>query len=120
MPAVLIKPTETQVLASEEYKELSEKITIYEAALKERNGEITKLREEVEAVKAREAEKEPVDDIMYRLVSDPEVQRLLLKKMEDLRNKDCSSFVFSPLLLSFLYNLATLPLNALLFIILFV
>jgi integrase len=51
MPAVIIQPTETQVLASGEYKELSDKITLYEAALKERNGEIAKLREEMETMK---------------------------------------------------------------------
>jgi integrase len=51
MPAVIIQPTETQILASGEYKELSDKITLYEAALKERNGEIAKLREEMETMK---------------------------------------------------------------------
>jgi len=50
MPAVIIQPTETQVLASKEYKELNEKIELYEAALKERNGERAKLREEMEAI----------------------------------------------------------------------
>jgi ribosomal protein L3 len=47
MPAVIIQPTETQVIQSKEYKELSERLSVYEVALKERNGEIRKLQEDI-------------------------------------------------------------------------
>lgn len=88
MPAITIQPTETHVLESKDYKELKESLEVYEAALKERNGEITKLREEVEAMKAREAEKAPIDPIISKLMSNPEVQKLLERKMEELLGQD--------------------------------
>ena len=43
-----------------------------------------RLEGELEAMKARETEKEPIDDIMSRLMSDPDVQKLLKKKLGDL------------------------------------
>lgn len=49
-----------------------------------RNGKISELEEKITALEAREAEKKPVDDILNKLMSDPEVQRLLRKKLEDL------------------------------------
>lgn len=47
MPAVIIQPTETQVIQSKEYKELKEKIAIYDFALKERNHEVEELKKEL-------------------------------------------------------------------------
>jgi uncharacterized protein YjgD (DUF1641 family) len=66
---------DVKTLKSEEFK-------VVEESLKEKDSEIAKLREEIEAMQAREAEKEPVDDILSKLISDPEVQRLLRKKLE--------------------------------------
>jgi integrase len=79
-----IEPETVKTLESKEYKEIRGELDFYKEALKQRNGEMAKLMEEIEAMKAREAGREPVDDIMSRLMSDPEVQRLLKKKLEDL------------------------------------
>jgi integrase len=66
----LLTPIEVKVIETEGYKELKEENDV--------------LRRDLEAMKAIEAEKEPVDEILSRLISDPEVQRLLRKKLEGL------------------------------------
>lgn len=53
MPAVTIQLTETQVIQSGEYKELSDKAAIYEAALKERNNKIEELENRLEEIDQR-------------------------------------------------------------------
>ena len=83
-----IEPETVKTLETKEYKEIRGELDFYQDALKQRNGEMAKLMGEIEAMKAREAEKKPVDDIMSRLVSDPEVLRLLKKKLEDLKDND--------------------------------
>jgi len=84
MPAVIIQPTETQVLASEEYKELKD-------ALKQRNGEVAKLREEMEAMKAREEAREPYDEtmtkVLERLIANPEIKELIKKELGDIKGE---------------------------------
>ena len=69
----LLKPVETKVIESKGYRELK--------------NENATLREEIEAMKAREAEKEPIDDLMSRLMCDPDVQKLLKKKLGDLMDE---------------------------------
>lgn len=82
--AITIKDVETKVLESEEYKELKGKIEIYEEALKKRNEEIEKLKEEIEKLKRKEEKREPLDELMSKLMSDPEVQSLIKKKIKEL------------------------------------
>jgi len=90
MPAVIIQPTETQVIQSKEYKELNEKIEIYEAALKERNGELSKLRDEIEAMKAKEAVRESYDQrmtlFMKAMLDNPKIIKLLEEEGVDLKS----------------------------------
>jgi integrase len=86
MHVLFIGEFETKILAGKEYTELKEELDGYKEALKNRNGEIAKLREEIEELKGKEAKKEPIDSILTRLISDPEVQKLLKKKLEDLAN----------------------------------
>ena len=87
MPSVIIHPTETHVLESEEYKELKEENEAFRAALKERNGEVKELRGEMEAMKARESEKEPYEDIVSELISDPRVLKLVKEVLEEKSKK---------------------------------
>ncbi len=68
---------DVKTLKSEEFK-------VVEESLKEKDREIARLREEIEAMQARDAEREPVDEILSKLISDPEVQKLLRKKLEGL------------------------------------
>ena len=75
---------ETKVLESEEYKELKEKLEMYEEVLRKRNGEIKKLREEIEKLKRKEEKREPLDELMSKLMSDPEVQEVIKKKIKEL------------------------------------
>lgn len=84
MHVLFIGEFETKVLVSKEYAELKEELEGYKEVLKKRNGELKELREELEAMQARDAEREPVDEILSKLISDPEVQKLLRKKLEDL------------------------------------
>jgi hypothetical protein len=51
--------------------------------LHKRNGEVKELREEVEAMKVREAEKEPYEDIVSELISDPRVLKLVKEVLEE-------------------------------------
>ena len=91
MPAITIQPTETHVLESKDYKELKKSLEVYEAALKERNGEVAKLMEEVEAVKAREADIAPFDDkmtrLLERLIANPEIKELIKKEWKDTKEE---------------------------------
>lgn len=77
-----IKPGASKELKTiEELKKDLEGKTTTIAELEERLGILEKEKEEM---KAREAEKEPVNPLITRLMSDPEVQKLLTKKLEDL------------------------------------
>ena len=78
----------------ETYKRAEKYLSIKPGASKELKtiDELKKRVEDLEdernAMNAREAEKKPVDEIMSRLVSDPEVLRLLKKKLEGLEDND--------------------------------
>ena len=67
----------------ETYKRAEKYLSIKQEPSKELES-IEALRKELEAMKAREAEKEPIDTIISKLMSDPEVQRLVRKKLEGL------------------------------------
>jgi len=92
MPAITIQPTETHVLESKDYKELKASLEVYEAALKERNGEITKLREEVEEMKAIAADIAPFDDkmtrLLERLIANPELKELIKKELKETKEEE--------------------------------
>ena len=87
MHVLFIGEFETKVLASKEYAELKEEIEGYKEALKKRNGEMAKLMEEIEAVKAREAEMKKEDTIESWLMEDPEIQQLLAQLKRKLKDK---------------------------------
>ena len=87
MPSVIIHPTETHVLESKEYTELSEKIEDYKEALKKRNGEIGKLKEKLESYERDKAELEPLNKIQTeltkRLITNPE--KNMKEHLEDMK-----------------------------------
>jgi integrase/DNA-binding CsgD family transcriptional regulator len=66
----LLSISELEKVPDSKYEELM-------IELHKRNGEVKELREEIEAVKAREAEKEPYEDIVSKLISDPRVLKLV-------------------------------------------
>ena len=87
MHVLFIGDYETKVLASKEYSELNEKLGDYEEALKQRNGEISGLREEVEAMKQVRGKIEDVDERFSKILEDPEVQTVMIKKMKEIMGK---------------------------------
>ena len=87
MHVLFIGDYETKVLASREYTELNEKLTIYEAALKERNGEISKLRDEIEEMKAKGEAREPLDDMMSLMTKKPEMRSAMKKMLISMMNE---------------------------------
>ena len=81
MKVLLIGDFETRALESKEYKELKEELETYKEALKQRNGEIKKLREEIEEMKAKERAQEPVDKlidlVLEKIMEDETIKKRL-------------------------------------------
>lgn len=81
MKVLLIGDFETRALESREYKELKEELETYKEALKQRNGEIKKLREEIEEMKRREKLEEPVDKlidlVLEKIMEDETIKKRL-------------------------------------------
>ena len=78
------------VMGTGDIREIQDKLQDTHAAVEGYRGiissqaeEMAELRKDIEDMKAREAEREPVDDIVSKLMNDPEVQKLFRKKIKD-------------------------------------
>ena len=81
-----IEPETVKTLETKEYKEIRGELDFYKEALKKRNGEMAKLMEEVEAMKARDETREPYDDkmtkVLERLIANPDIKELIKKELQ--------------------------------------
>ena len=84
MKALLIGDFETRALESREYKELKEELETYKEALKQRNGEITRLREAIEEMKAREKAQEPVDKLIDLVIEKMMKDETIKKRLAEI------------------------------------
>lgn len=84
MKALLIGDFETRALESREYKELKEELETYKEALKQRNGEIKRLREAIEEMKAREKAQEPVDKLIDLVIEKMMKDETIKKRLAEI------------------------------------
>ena len=90
MPSVIIHPTETHVLESEDYKELKEENEALKAAFKERNGEVANLKDRITEMEAREEVRNMrdekirgIDTDITPLLENPNVQAAIIEALRD-------------------------------------
>ena len=87
MHILFIGEFETKVLESKEAKEIREELEGYKEALRLRNGELAKLNEAIEEMKAeREKEKKAGQALQQEMLT-PELEKLLEERLEALLKK---------------------------------
>jgi len=84
MEVLFISDFEVRTLESKEYKELKEELETYKEALKQRNGEIKRLREAIEEMKAREKAQEPVDRLIDLVIEKMMEDETIKKRLAEI------------------------------------
>ena len=78
-----IEPETVKTLESEEYKEIRGELDFYKEALKKRNGEMAKLMEEIEAVKARDKTVNEISEDVVPILGIPKVQAAIIEAIKE-------------------------------------